>query len=805
MNTTLFGGKLPMRATVLPLLAAALFAVGCSVDATKFTCSSSGECPTGYHCDMGTAAAAGTFRCASGSAQQKTLAANASKFLLVQRSNADGTVRSTIAADVGAVTSTPDFVGVRVIASQGGTDLASSPVLADGSILQFQLPNPLLQVQLRVQDDSGHSVAVTGYPERIELSFLGKDVAGNKNEMAAYDAVSVSNSLYPPPTWVSTGGPGGSALTELPPSYTVLADGGSSPPASYRGVAQLDGVSISSNFAPQPDRDGGTAMGWEQITSISTNTTTALTPPPRVGATMMVSSGSVLMYGGAAPDVDGGVVDPAGTWYTFSPNGGIGWTAVQPPAPGSRDPFPSTSFGSPGVSAPTPRANAAMGAGGSLSCSPAPCTQTSHRFIVAGGSNSTGGLTDRLYAYGDKVILFTGGSNTYTGWWDLTTEFGDGPVNKLPVPNAGMAHAPLFSIPVPLGNTSQQHAGAVLVGGVNIPPGTAASAWDNIACQIIVGLPYSTTPGAAGTVASCTTPEFATGAGAIGFRSGVALAPSDLGDSSVYLFGGNRSGALSPAANGFKNDVWQGTINVVCNPGGTPTPCSAGTTPQFKVTWGPAPVPVAASPLPPPRTNAGIAFADSRRLTVYGGRGAAGNILTDVWELDLSVLPATPQWRQVGLDPSPALAPAARTKFTFLGNLGYASNWTGLLISGLVGTSPSMDVWALSKQAPARLLVKAPVKLPALDTATNMTLGITSIGPLFGAPLYIWDGSAWRLVSSPGLPGTIFETLTNAAGFVQPDSSIYLMFMQRSRSVPGFSNINATIALDTLQLAIDFN
>src|SRR5207248_9965715 len=222
----------------------------------------------------------------------------------------------------------------------------------------------------------------------------------------------------------------------------------------------------------------------------------------------------------------------------------------------------------------------------------------------------------------------------------------------------------------------------------------------------------TSTPGAAGTVVSCTTPaEFNTATGTLGFRSGVALAPSDQGD--VYLFGGNRTGATTPSSNGFKNDVWQGTIKVVCKPGGTTTfPCSSGTTAQTSVTW--APVAVAASPLPSSRANAGLAFADYRRLTVYGGTDATGNTLRDVWELDLSVLPATPQWRQVALDPSPALAPAGRTKFTSLGGSSYAFYNAGLLLSGLVGTSPSMAVWALSKQAPSGLMVKAQVSGPRL-------------------------------------------------------------------------------------------
>ena len=196
MNTLCSGGNQTMQKTVvLSFAAALLLAAGCQVDATQLKCSNSTECPTGYHCDMGTGTTAGTFKCANGAAQQKTLAADATKFLLEQKSKADGTTRTTITADVGAVTSTPDFVGVRAIASQDGTDLASSPVLADGSVLEFQLPQALLQVDLRIQDDSGHSLAVTGYREHIELNFLGKEVAGNSNAMAAYDAVSDRKSV----------------------------------------------------------------------------------------------------------------------------------------------------------------------------------------------------------------------------------------------------------------------------------------------------------------------------------------------------------------------------------------------------------------------------------------------------------------------------------------------------------------------------------------------------------------------------------------------------------------------------------
>jgi len=95
MNPISSGGNLPMQKTaVLSFAAALLLVAGCQVDPTKFRCTSSAECPTGYHCDLGTATAAGTLKCANGAAPQKTLAADASKFLLLRGPSPDGTVRT---------------------------------------------------------------------------------------------------------------------------------------------------------------------------------------------------------------------------------------------------------------------------------------------------------------------------------------------------------------------------------------------------------------------------------------------------------------------------------------------------------------------------------------------------------------------------------------------------------------------------------------------------------------------------------------------------------------------------------------
>src|SRR5215470_20139625 len=104
----------------LCLSAAIAAAAGCKgPDPTNFSCTSSQECPGDYHCDLGTATASGSLKCVSGAPAQKTLTADATRFLLSKHPESDGSTRTTIRANIGAVTSTPDFVGVRVIASQG--------------------------------------------------------------------------------------------------------------------------------------------------------------------------------------------------------------------------------------------------------------------------------------------------------------------------------------------------------------------------------------------------------------------------------------------------------------------------------------------------------------------------------------------------------------------------------------------------------------------------------------------------------------------------------------------------------------
>src|SRR5439155_25272048 len=75
---------------------------------------------------------------------------------------------------------------------------------------------------------------------QVELSFVGKDGAGNANANTAYDVTTSSDSLYPPATWIASGsGPGGRA-TELARTDTLRADGGIQSSASDASVGCLD-------------------------------------------------------------------------------------------------------------------------------------------------------------------------------------------------------------------------------------------------------------------------------------------------------------------------------------------------------------------------------------------------------------------------------------------------------------------------------------------------------------------------------------------------------------------------------------
>ena len=787
MNTTSSGGNQPMQKTaVLSFAATLLLAAGCQVDVTQLKCSSSTECPTGYHCDMGTATTAGTFKCANGAAQQKTITADATKFLLMTSPSSDGSVRTTISAGIGAVSSSPDFVGVRVVASQGGTDLADGQVLADGSVVVFQLPQPLAQVSLRVQDDSGHSVPVTGYNQQVELSFAGKEVAGNTNPTTAHEVTTSSDSLYPPVTWISSGpGLDGGIAPEFAANDTLFLDGGVQSATSYSSLAYSDFHQATTASPPFPADSSGTSagssIGWQEFAPIPTNLNANVTPPARVGGTLsnVGTSGpaSLVLYGGTTASGSG--VDSAGTFHTFDRING--WTKVVPPA------------GVNSVPSGAAIAGVGLGFGGQTVCSP-PCTQFTLQFSMAGGfTNASGAMTNSVVGYGTRTDSTVTPTLVTTGWFILA---------GLPLGNAAMASAPAL-VPISnsaTANTSESFAGMLMVGGQAI---TSGAANDTNGCLLFAGLPNNTTTAAKNTTLPCTgagdpSGAFVSASGGIGFRTGVTLVPLD--STNFLLFGGTKNGGGSP---GLKNDLWQGTL--ACN-----GPATGACTTQ--VTWTPlSPTGTA----PSPRANAGGAIWQTtitivsifplqiivnRRLVIHGGTDASGP-LNDLWEFD----PIANTWKQLVQDGGAALVHVTRTRPMMAGDASRA-----YVFGGLIAGTPTDQMWTTSRQGTSRLLMKAALGLPSVDTTTGMKITVDGSGLLSqttpSTQGYLWDGSRWRfigtglsdsfgtrLVVSPTAPGT---------GFVQPDGSIYLLLMQAQHSSVQFSG--AALAVDRLKLTVDF-
>ena len=341
---------------------------------------------------------------------------------------------------------------------------------------------------------------------------------------------------------------------------------------------------------------------------------------------------------------------------------------------------------------------------------------------------------------------------------------------------------------------------------------------DVAGCQFITSTTFNANPAPNFQNSSCTADpgpfalgnQWLTTTGGIGFRRDVALTSTDnfSEGATVYLFGGNRSGATNTALNGLQNDVWKGTISVVCNPpnatGNNSPPCTGvAPTASTQISWS---LVSTAGTKPSPRSGAVIAFGDFRKLVVYGGTDATG-VQQDAWELDLS--PAGPPfpWRKMSLEPTPALAPAARTKATMVGQTTgssafYAFGPATILFGGTAGTTLLNDVWVLSRQGPARLLIKAPAGITSRSAATNGKLSIFAAGTTFSL-VYAWDGSAWQLVGQQGNGGNISGSLQNGLSYVQPDGNVYLLVMSQIRSTPTF-NSTFGAQLDGLVATLDF-
>jgi hypothetical protein len=783
-----------MKQTFLQLAAAAVFVAGCSVDATKFTCANSTECPSGYHCDIGTATAAGSFKCANGAAPQKTITANASKFFLVKRPSSDGTVRTTISADLGAVTSTPDFVGVRVVASQGNTDLADSRVGADGSVLAFQLPQPLAQVSLRVQDDSGHSVPVTGYNQRVELGFEGREVPGTANTSAAFDVTTQNDALFPPAAWIASGpgpGPGGKAqeftiANTLDGGVVVASD-------SYTSIAYPDYATASTTSPPIPTFGSfappvaGSPVAWQPVIALATSAPDAGPPPARVGAGIAPNSnGGFYLFGGAA-DATATPSDPQGSFYSWTSQG---WAFT---------PAPATQL-------PSARSGAALGrdtAGGScyLNGFVTPCDIDNYQLVVAGGQGPTGVMSNEIQLF-DRKLSYTNFSlpPTETQLWRL--------VGLLPFANAGMQSAAgsvPFNAVVSGGNQSQIYAGGMMIYGRAIT--TANSGTQG--CMLFGAAPQS--PGSTASpvpiqpnFASCVGSPSAFDAitGPIGFRQGATLiADPGTNPTTFYLFGGRKAAGATTA---LQNDIWKATITCP----GAPAVCTPTTT-WTQVSGGGV-----GANFPTPRAGAGGALWSScpytsctpvsgGRLVIHGGADASGT-QNDLWEWDFGAI----AWRQVTTDQTAGvLTPPARLGFAMTGDLGQQQIFA---IGGAVAGGALTDqMWLTARESAAKLLVKVPFSLPAIDQAKNLRLTVDALGTS-GEQVFLWDGTTWRYFGSTDFSSSVSHITASptapATSFLQPDGNIYLLFMQTNRIQFSYASFNfrSPVAMDRLKITVDF-
>lgn len=784
--------RLSQRTFHLASLAAALaLAAGCSgPDPTKFACSSSAECPGGYHCDLGSATTAGSFKCASGAPVPRTIAAEANKFLLSKRPSADGSTRTTILANVGAVTSSPDFVGVRLVASQGGVDVADSPVAADGSVLEFQLPTATAQVALRLQDDSGHSVPVTGYPERVELSFAGREVAGTTNAAAVYDVSTNSDSTFAPATWI-TNGPGadGGVPTQFAQNDTLFPDGGVQFANSYSSIGYLDfhqAVSggVSAPIDAPTGAAGGSPVGWQPFMALPTADSAVPPPVARIGASIVQQSApfgsGLFLYGGT--DLAGGAVDAPGAVYSFNPF--TGWTITQPPA------------GAAGLPSTGVRSGAALGGIGFQSCSN-PCTQLSYSFTMAGGTvpGAPPTASNGIVAFGTQTDVNAAGAvvATRTGWFDVPA--------ALPFRNSGMASTPAVILVGNSANLSPGNlfAGMMMVGGQGV---SAASADDGNRCVLFAGLPSfftSSTVAAANATFPCTDANWnaLSSAPSIGARTGMTLVGvSDFSGNptTFYVFGGRRSGGPA-GSDGVKNDLWKGVLTCPAPPTIPATACK----PQ--VAWSLL-SPATPAGAPAARSGAGGAQwngVGSGRFLVYGGTNAANQLLTDAWEFDPNPTP-NGLWRPITAEAG-ALVPAGRSQFAMTGDATRA-----YLLGGNLNGAATDQVWFSAREAVGRILAKFPFSLPAVDQATSMKLTLDAAG-LQNANAFVWDGSAWRVLGLSQFEGGGFHLLKSptaaATSFLQPDGNIYILLAQVSRPLPG-STFQPTVSIDRLKVTVDF-
>jgi hypothetical protein len=245
------------------------------------------------------------------------------------------------------------------------------------------------------------------------------------------------------------------------------------------------------------------------------------------------------------------------------------------------------------------------------------------------------------------------------------------------------------------------------------------------------------------------------------------------------------------------NDLWKATVTCPPSAAVPPGPCTSTTT------WTQLSGGGVGTTFPTPRAGAGGAIWQQGRLVIHGGADANGN-LGDLWEWDFGAS----TWRQNVLDSSAGvLAPPARSGFAMIGDFGQQRIFA---IGGTLASGGATDqAWLAGHEAAAKLLLKLPFSLPALDQAKNLKLSIDALGISDDEQAFVWDGTTWRFLggwdftaSPPHITATTTAPVTS---LVQPDGNVYVLLIQANRVQFNFgTGFVAPVAIDRLKFTMDF-
>jgi hypothetical protein len=114
-------------------------------------------------------------------------------------------------------------------------------------------------------------------------------------------------------------------------------------------------------------------------------------------------------------------------------------------------------------------------------------------------------------------------------------------------------------------------------------------------------------------------------------------------------------------------------------------------------------------------------------------------------------------------------------------------------------------MWFTTREGAARLLMRAPFSLPAVDQATASSITVDAPG-LYNSQAFLWDGTKWRFVGTSAFEGggthLLAKPTAPATGFLQPDGNIYLLLIGGFRSGTWFDG--GPVSTDSVKMTVDF-